>query len=380
MLNFIDEVSYGMTEMIRLNLIRMHRRHFLLVVLGIALGLVGLMLTITTQQINQANEKIILKLDKQSEFLAQELQNVPAKPVKINEEQADYWSLVKLKEQLLVDLVQAKKAKQTKNEINFRHYHRKILIEAQGMNKISSNEADKYLQLNKQSIKQLLKRDNFLEKSGQTIMIDNYSLSTAGFLTLLLTVIVNPIVLALLMLVLNWTWREDFDSGTGRLLLLGTGNRHYILYANLLVNMVLFGILLLITGILGAIVCQLYNSPEQITWQYPLAKNLSLTRQAGQLILAAIPIAILVTLINNLITIFVKQLNLRIALNMIGVLAMTLIPQLHVTYNPLWQVCKQLYLPEVIPIKAFLGAVFGVFIMLVALRLVLNNYSIKRQR
>lgn len=366
-----------MTELIRFNLKRLQRRHFIFVILSTAAILIGLIFMITTQQIDQANKETILKLDKQSEFLAQELQTVPVKPAKINQDQEVYWFLVSAKNQLLVALVQAKNAKQTKNEPAFRHAHRKMLLAAQIMNQISPNIADKYLQLSQETINQDLKRDTFLERSDQTIMVGRYSLATSGFLTLLLTILVNPLTLCLLMMLFNWTWREDFDSGTGRFLLLSTQKRGQLLAVNLLVNLILLLCLFFIIGILGIIICHLYASSEHITWQYPLAQQLSLVHQVVQLVGAAVPTVLLITLINNWLTILIKQLNLRLAVNVIVVLSMTLLPIFRLNFNPFWQLFKQFYAPTIIPISTFIGAGIAIIVLILILKLTLSNYSIK---
>ncbi|WP_125766618.1 hypothetical protein [Lapidilactobacillus wuchangensis] len=366
-------------NIMRLGLKQYQRRHFILVIIALAAFFVTLLFIITAQQIDQTNARTVLRLDKQSELLANDLRDVPAKPQKIKPEQRDYWRIVKLKKQLLYELVQTSKAKKAKNEINYRHHHEKMLTFSTDINGLIPNFSDQYLQKTPQTVSKELTRDRFLKKTGQTIMIDNYSLSIPGFLLFVTTVLANPIILSILIFLFNCIWREDFDSETNRLLLLSTPNRRSLLFSNFMLNMLTFITFLILVIAFSVVLCTVHYTPERISWQYPLGSKQTIVQKIVQLLIYLLPLDLIITMINDLSTIFIKQLNFRIAANIIIVAAITFGPIFRANFNLFWQTGRQLFSPIRIPWLCLLFSVLIILVGFIILTICLRKYTIKNK-
>lgn len=319
-----------------LSWLRVKRRGFWLLIIGVAIVIGTVFFGVTQWQLAQENETIIVRLERGSDELGWQLRDTPPKPAKIPKQAVTYWRVVDAKQQMLVAMHHASQAKKDGNEQDYTRWHATLLAASAQLDKYVPNGAAEFTTLDIQTIKRQLKRDRYLLATGQTVINSIYSLAPRAVLTRLFLFLLCPPILIFLLLGLNWLWRDSFDTKTHQFLLLHVRQRSHVMWENLVSTIVLMALFSLICGGTTGILAILFGGKESVAWSYPLTPQTSLGVQAAILAVFAAPIVWCLTAGVQAGTLLLHHISTRIAVLVIVSAGITFLP-FGISLNPFAQ-------------------------------------------
>lgn len=319
-----------------LSWLRVKRRGFWLLIIGVAIVIGTVFFGVTQWQLAQENETIIVRLERGSDELGWQLRDTPPKPAKIPKQAVTYWRVVDAKQQMLVAMHHASQAKKDGNEQDYTRWHATLLAASAQLDKYVPNGAAEFTTLDIQTIKRQLKRDRYLLATGQTVINSIYSLAPRAVLTRLFLFLLCPPILIFLLLGLNWLWRDSFDTKTHQFLLLHVRQRSHVMWENLVSTIVLMALFSLICGGTTGILAILLGGKESVAWSYPLTPQTSLGVQAAILAVFAAPIVWCLTAGVQAGTLLLHHISTRIAVLVIVSAGITFLP-FGISLNPFAQ-------------------------------------------
>jgi hypothetical protein len=317
--------------------LRIRRRLFWLIILGTALIISGAFFGITKWQLQDENIAVVRQLDRGSGDLGMALYNVPPKPVKVPPDQVLYWQIIEAKKVLLIAMHRASQAKTAGDEHVFLRQHIALLQAAQRLNHYQPGVATAYMSLDAPTIAKELKRDKFLQSTGQTLITSTYSLAPRALIIRLWQLLLCPPMLIFLLVGLNWLWRDDFDTNAHQFLLLHVRQRRQVVSENIVSTVATTGAFGLVSTAVLWTLGALFGRNEAIRWLYPLSPQVSLGQQAISLTLFTLPAIICLAAIVQGGTLLLHHLSTRIAVLVIIAAGGTFLPVI-----PHWNPFNQL--------------------------------------
>ncbi|WP_262316850.1 hypothetical protein [Lacticaseibacillus parakribbianus] len=274
----------------------------------------------------QEDQALVARLNRQVESLAQEVQQAPARPQKLQTAEKPYWQALAIKKQLVTAQHHAALALAAKDYRRFTDDYAVALTTTLELEKVQPDSGLAFAQMTLPALNARRHKALQIAASKQTLIWSIWSLAPRALAQRCLAFLMWLPVLVFVTFGCGTLWRELFDTPNWRFQLLNTRRGWQLQVVDLGFTVVLLlGFTVVAVGIATLWGCAL-GGAEQVGWRYPLSNTSTLGHQWLTQLSYWLPCTVMVVSWYQFGTLVVRQLSGRLALLLLVAIGLGFIP------------------------------------------------------